>query len=153
MAVLFSPCGMGMCYSEEKRMSEHQSGEAMWPRELVKTLYFETNWKYVVIYPFKNIHYWASLVAQWLRVCLPMQGTWVRALVWEDPTCHRATGPQLLELCLWATITEPVRLEPLLGNKRGRDSERPVHRDEEWPLLAATGESPHTEMKTQHSQK
>ena len=36
---------------------------------------------------------WASLVAQWLRVCLPMQGTWVRALVWEDPTCRRATGP------------------------------------------------------------
>ncbi|KAJ8789501.1 hypothetical protein J1605_022028 [Eschrichtius robustus] len=35
----------------------------------------------------------ASLVAQWLRVCLPMQGTWVRALVWEDPTCHGATGP------------------------------------------------------------
>ena len=35
----------------------------------------------------------ASLVAQWLRVCLPMQGTWVRALVWENPTCHGATGP------------------------------------------------------------
>ena len=36
---------------------------------------------------------WASLVAQWLRVCLPMQGTRVRALVWEDPTCRGATGP------------------------------------------------------------
>ena len=35
----------------------------------------------------------ASLVAQWLRICLPMQGTRVRALVWEDPTCRRATGP------------------------------------------------------------
>ena len=35
----------------------------------------------------------ASLVAQWLRVCLLMQGTRVRALVWEDPTCRRATGP------------------------------------------------------------
>ena len=35
----------------------------------------------------------ASLVAQWLRICLPMQGTWVRALVWEDPTCRGATGP------------------------------------------------------------
>ena len=35
----------------------------------------------------------ASLVAQWLRVCLPMQGTRVRALVWEDPTCHGATRP------------------------------------------------------------
>ena len=35
----------------------------------------------------------ASLVAQWLRVCLLVQGTRVRALVWEDPTCHGAAGP------------------------------------------------------------
>ena len=35
----------------------------------------------------------ASLVAQWLRIHLPMQGTRVRALVWEDPTCHGATKP------------------------------------------------------------
>ena len=32
-----------------------------------------------------------SLVVQWLRIHLPMQGTQVRALVWEDPTCHGAT--------------------------------------------------------------
>ena len=53
----------------------------------------------------------------------------------------------------WATTTEPARLEPVLHNKRGRDSERPMHRDEEWPPLAATRESPRTETKTQHSQK
>ena len=35
----------------------------------------------------------ASVVAQWLRICLLMQGTRVRALVWEDPTCRGATGP------------------------------------------------------------
>ena len=34
-----------------------------------------------------------SLVAQWLRICLPTQGTRVRALVWEDPTCRGATRP------------------------------------------------------------
>ena len=28
-----------------------------------------------------------ALVVQWLRVCLPMQGTWVRSLVREDSTC------------------------------------------------------------------
>ena len=38
-------------------------------------------------------NYWASLMAQWLRICLPMQGTRVPALVWEDPTCHGPTGP------------------------------------------------------------
>ena len=36
---------------------------------------------------------WASLVAQWLGICLPMQGTQVRALVWEDPTYRGATKP------------------------------------------------------------
>ena len=35
----------------------------------------------------------ASLVAQWLRTRLPMQRTWVRAVVQEDPTCCRATKP------------------------------------------------------------
>ena len=34
-----------------------------------------------------------SLVAQWLRVCLPVQGTRVQALVREDPACRRATKP------------------------------------------------------------
>ena len=37
--------------------------------------------------------YRASLVVQWLRICLPMRGTWVRALVQEDPTCRGATKP------------------------------------------------------------
>uniref|UniRef100_A0A8C9DZL0 DNA-directed RNA polymerases I, II, and III subunit RPABC4 n=1 Tax=Phocoena sinus TaxID=42100 RepID=A0A8C9DZL0_PHOSS len=35
----------------------------------------------------------ASLVAQWLRVRLPMQGTRVRAPVREDPACRGAAGP------------------------------------------------------------
>ena len=34
-----------------------------------------------------------SLVEQWLRIRLPMQGTQVRALVREDPTCCGATRP------------------------------------------------------------
>ena len=36
---------------------------------------------------------WTSLVVQWLRIHLPMQGTRVRTLVWEDPTCRKATKP------------------------------------------------------------
>ena len=38
-------------------------------------------------------HQGASLVAQWLRIHLPMQGTRVRSLVWEDLTCRGATKP------------------------------------------------------------
>ena len=41
----------------------------------------------------KKTGFRASLVAQWLRVCVLMQGTRVRALVWEDPTCRGATRP------------------------------------------------------------
>ena len=44
-----------------------------------------------MLIPFRKKISRASLVAQWLRVCLLMWGTRVRALVWEDPTCHGAT--------------------------------------------------------------
>ena len=47
----------------------------------------------------------ASLVAHWLRISLPMQGTQVRALVWEDPTCHGATKP--MHHNCWACAIEP----------------------------------------------
>ena len=43
--------------------------------------------------PIKRQRVGASLVAQWLRIRLPMQGTRVRALVPEDPTCRGAAGP------------------------------------------------------------
>ena len=33
------------------------------------------------------------LVVQWLRILLPVQGTWVPSLVWEDSTCQGATKP------------------------------------------------------------
>ena len=67
-----------------------------------------------------------SLVAQWLRICLPMQGTQVQALVQEDPTCCGATKP--VHRHYWACALEPVshnywarmpvHLEPVLHNKR-----------------------------------
>ena len=70
------------------------------------------------------------LVAQWLRICLPVQGTRVRALVREDPICHGATKP--VRHNYWACTLEPVShnywarvpqllqpmcLEPVLRNK------------------------------------
>ena len=48
------------------------------------------------IYPEKTLiqkDTWTSLLAQWLEICLPVQGTQVRALVWEDPTCRGAAKP------------------------------------------------------------
>ena len=56
---------------------------------LPSQVFYILNWDVVT-----KVNTWrASLVAQWLRICLPMQGTWVRALVWEDPTCRGAAGP------------------------------------------------------------
>ena len=43
---------------------------------------------------FLEVHMpWTSLVAQWLGIHLPTQGTRVQALGREDPTCHGATEP------------------------------------------------------------
>ena len=41
----------------------------------------------------KCISLGASLVAQWLRICLAMQGTWVQSLLQEDPMSRMATKP------------------------------------------------------------
>ena len=74
----------------------------------------------------------ASLVAQWLRISLPMQGTRVQALVREDPTCRRATKP--VHHNYWARMPQlpkPVCLEPVLRNKRSHHNEKPAHRNEE----------------------
>ena len=35
-----------------------------------------------------------SLVVQWLEICLPIQGTRVLFLLWEDSTCCGATKPE-----------------------------------------------------------
>ena len=48
----------------------------------------------------------ASLVAQWLRIHLPMQGTQVWTVVREDPTCHGATKP--MRHNYWACALEPI---------------------------------------------
>ena len=40
-----------------------------------------------------NTRYRASLVVQWLRIRLAVQRTLVPPLVWEDPTCRRASKP------------------------------------------------------------
>ena len=74
-----------------------------------------------------------------------MQGTRVRALVWEDPTCRGATKPVRHSYWAWA-------LEPVLLYKRSHRNEKPTHRNKEQPPLAATRESPCATTKTQSSQ-
>ena len=82
--------------------------------------------------PSKNSHSGTSLVAQWLRIRLPMQGTQVRSLVGEDHTCCGATKP--VRHNYWACVPQvlkPAHLEPVLHNKRSHRNEKPEHRNEE----------------------
>ena len=67
----------------------------------------------------QTLKWGTSLVAQWLRIRLAMQGTRVRALVREDSTCQAATKP----VChnYWAhmpQLLKPVHLEPVLHNEK-----------------------------------
>ena len=78
----------------------------------------------------------ASLVAQWLRIRLPMQGTRVRAPAQEDPTCRGATkpvchnywacAPQLLSPC--ATTTEACA-----PRARAPQQEKPLQQEAHAP--------------------
>ena len=92
----------------------------------------------------KSAMWRTSLVAQWLRICLPMQGTWVWALVREDPTSRGATKPMhhnywacALEPAshnYWARVLQllkPACLAPVLHNKRSHRNEKPAHHNEE----------------------
>ena len=60
------------------------------------------------------------------------------------PRSGWACEPQLLNLRVWSLCS---------ATREAAIVKRPAHCDEEWPLLAATRESPRTETKTQHSQK
>ena len=74
--------------------------------------------------PFHKLENWGSekwggtsLVIQWLRTCLLMLGTWVWFLVWEDPTCCRATNPMRYNY-------SACPLEPVLHNKRSHQNKK-----------------------------
>ena len=82
-----------------------------------------------------------SLVVQWLRVCLLMQGTWVWSLVQEDSTCCGATKP--LHHNHWACALEPTH-----HSKRSHHSEKPTHLTQREAPVTAT-----RERKLAHSKK
>ena len=44
----------------------------------------------------------AFLLAQWWKVHLPMQKTWVWSLIWEDPTCRGPAKPVHHSHWTWA---------------------------------------------------
>ena len=71
-------------------------------RFVEKTVFFQLNHLGILV----KKSFQASLVTQWLRIRLTMQETRVRALVWENPTCHGATKP--VSHNYWACALEPA---------------------------------------------
>ena len=83
------------------------------------------------------MEYGTSPVVQWLRICLPVQGTWVQSLVQKEPTCRGSNqayaGSQLLSLHTWSPYS----------SAREATAMRHLHTlTREYPLLAATREKP-----------
>ena len=70
------------------------SAQRLWSRQYVLSFHqsffhlikFLTKWHSIA-------NKGTSLVVQWLRIHLPMQGMWIPSLVWEDSTRHRAAKP------------------------------------------------------------
>ena len=83
-----------------------------------------------------------------------MQGAQVQSLVWEDSTCRGETK-RACYIC-WVCALEPSScynwsphvLESVILNKRSHLIEKPMHSNNEQPLLAATRENLNKAMKT-----
>ena len=116
---------------------------------LVKSTHNVTIWKLLG----------TSLVGQWLRIYLPMQGTQVRSLVQEDPTCLGATKP--VNHSYWARDLEstrwnnwhPCTYSSCYATRKATTMRSLSTATTEQLPLAATRESLCTATKTQRSQK
>ena len=71
-------------------------------------------------------HYGISLLVQWLKICLPMQGTQVQFLDWKDSICRGAT-----KAC------ESQLLKPTGSRAHALQQEKPPH----WVACALQLES------------
>ena len=70
---------------------------------------------------FKFVGQGPGLVVQWLRICLPLWGTWVQSLVWDDSTCWGTTQPMYHKYC------SPHTLGPAHCNMRSHGNEKLPH--------------------------
>ena len=108
------------CYfSRKKNLCKCDSIKDFEMRKL--TWIMEEGPKWSHMYPSKREAERPSLLVLWLRICLPMQGTWVWSLVWVDSMCCGATKP--MHHKYWSLHG----LEPVLHNKGNHSTEKPRH--------------------------
>ena len=96
---------------------------------------------------------WTSLVAQWIRICLSMLGTWVQFLVWEA-FCG-ATKLVATTEPTGCKYWSPCTYSPCSATRRSHHDKKSMycHREETSPSLSATRDSPHLARETQHNHK
>ena len=90
----------------------------------------------------KNRGKWTSLVVQWMTDRLPMHGTRVRSLVWEDSTCCRATGPTCHNHWALQAATAEARPPRACAPEGNHHSEKPVHRNSRVVLALSNQRKP-----------
>ena len=74
----------------------------------------------------------SSLVVQWIRIHLPMQGTQVRSLVREHSTCCGTSNPVCQNYWVpMLQLLKPACLEPMLHNRGNHHNEKLTHHNEE----------------------
>lgn len=97
-------------------------------------------------------------MVQCLRTCLPMHGTRVQSLVWEDSACGRVAKPEpaTTEPALWnprAAAAGAHMPRTCLHSNRSLRNARPLRPHQRVAPAPTARESPHAATKTQRSQK
>ena len=130
---------------------------------------------YLVKYSYK-IHFRKNLLlkyfegflgAQWLRICLPVQGPRVQSLICEDPACCRAAKP--VHHNYWSCALEPMShnywaYEPQLRIPRATTTEAHAPRAhalqqekppqwEAWELQQRAAPTSHNQRKARVQQR
>ena len=149
---------------------QEQGREVSWHfRNLMKPDKWTRSWRMVwaacpqgLIFAFflnlkrlKNVQFWISLLVQWSRIQLPVQGTWVPSLV-----CRDAKGQ--ISLCTTTKISlcylsgnhwGLCALEPVLRNKRNHYEKSTYSNERVAPTWRKLEKNPRAARKTLHSQK
>ena len=88
-----------------------------------------------------------SLVVQWLRICPPREGAWVRLLVPEGPTRRRATKPASHSAEPMGRTAEARVPRACAPQQRGHHRGKPARHSEEQPPPCSQRKAPRSKAR------
>ena len=86
---------MCVCVCDEKPCAHRESER--WGSQPLTVVLEEGTWSEDAALLSRIAENQAPQVVQWFRICLALQGRWVRSPSWEDPTHCGAPSPELLK--------------------------------------------------------